>query len=105
MFLVITSSILNGPIVNFSASFTATGSYDADLGAWNWGVGDQSILAINRLTFVTQSLTGSDVQNYIQTTAQIAHFDINNECNNMLTHFISSSNVVDLFSVKGVTLG
>lgn len=105
MFLVITSSLTNGPIVNFSSSFTYTGSYNPNTGFWEWGLGEQNILSINKLTYISSSLTSSAMQGVIDSTAQVAGFDINNECNNILTNFISSSNIVDLFSSKGVTLG
>lgn len=105
MFLVITSSLTNGPIVNFSSSFTVTGSYDPGFGSWTFGVAEQNIISINKLTYISSSLTGSDMQGVIDSTAQVAGFDIVNECNNMLTDFISSSNINSLFASKGVTFG
>lgn len=105
MFVVLTSSLLNGPVVNFSASFTATGSYDSGIGVWNWGVGSQEVLGINNLTLVSQSISGSSIEGIVQSTLNFASFDINNECNNILTQYISGSNINTLFSSKGVTLG
>lgn len=105
MILVITSSILNGPIVNFSASITATGSFDPGFGSWAWGVGEQSIISVNELFYISSSLTGSEVQSLLSLTDYYAGFNIPNECDNILTDFISGSNITDLFSSLGVTLG
>lgn len=100
--LVLTSSLINGPIVDFSASFEATRSLSG--GLFYWGVGTQSIADINQLTVISSSLTGSSKNAYIFTISQSANFSIVNECNNLLTTFISSSNIKNIFTASGITL-
>jgi len=85
MFLVITSSLVNGPIVDFSCSFQATRSLSAS--AWIWGESTQSISQINRLGIVSSSLTGSDVSNYLFEVSRSSHVNIVMECDKILSNF------------------
>jgi len=102
LFLVITSSLTHGPIVDFSCSFQASSSLSGGMPAWREVT--HSISKINRLVIVSSSLTGSSVDNYLTSLSQSGVNSIPTECNSILTSFISSSNIPNLFTGSGITL-
>ena len=99
-FLVLTSSLENGPIVGFSGSFTIT----KPSGAPAWTSNTHSIESIASLTIVSASLSGSDVNNYVLFTSASTHVDINRECDRILDTFISGSNFLALMPSVGLHL-
>lgn len=101
MFLVITSSLGNGPIVNFSASFNATRSLVS--GSFAWGESTQSISQLNQITIISSSLSESAVNNYVRTLSQ-SHINLINECDLILSSFVTGSNIKNLFTGSGITL-
>lgn len=102
LFLVLTSSIVNGPIVDFSASLQLTRSFSG--GIFVWGESTHSIASIDRLTVVSESLSGSNVVNYIFALSQSSHVNLNNELASIYSSFASGSDLSAKFPPLGITL-
>ena len=100
MFLVLTSSLANGPIVGFSGSFTAT----KPAGAPAWAANSQSIAEISQLNLISSSLSGSDLNNYVFVTSASTHVNIRGECEKILSAFTGSADIVAIFSSMGINL-
>lgn len=102
----VSESLVNGPIINFSASVTVTSSLSAssDGSQIIWGASSYGVTGFNTLTLVDQTISGSNLQAYIEITKQYVGINIGAICTDVLTNYISSSNLIALFASNHITL-
>jgi len=102
----VSESLVNGPIVNFSASVTVTSSLSAS-GAGNkvvWGASSYGVTGYNTLTLVDQTISGSNLQSFIELTKIYAGIDIGAICTDTVITYITGSNLIALFATNSIIL-
>jgi hypothetical protein len=101
-----TESFTNGPIICFNGTVTATSSLSASNGGKYviWGVSNSGLTGYNYLTLITSSITGSNLDAFIELSKQFAGVNFDNYCESVIDTYVEGQNLYDLFESHNIIL-
>jgi hypothetical protein len=101
-----TESFTNGPIICFNGTVTATSSLSASNGGRYviWGASNYGLTGYNYLTLMTSSISGSNLNVFIDVSKQLAGVDFGAYCESIIDTYVEGQNLYDLFSSHYIIL-
>jgi hypothetical protein len=101
-----TESFTNGPIICFNGTVTATSSLSASNGGRYviWGASNYGLTGYNYLTLITSSITGSNLDAFIELSKQFAGVNFDNYCESVIDTYVEGQNLYDLFESHNIIL-
>jgi hypothetical protein len=101
-----TESFTNGPIICFNGTVTATSSLSASDGGNYvvWGASNYGLTGYNYLTLITSSISGSNLNVFIDVSKQLAGVDFGAYCESIIDTYVEGQNLYDLFSSHYIIL-
>ena len=101
-----TESFTNGPIICFNGTVTATSSLSASDGGNYvvWGASNSGLTGYNYLTLVNNTISGSNLNTFIELSNQLAGVDFGADCEDVIDTYVAGQNLYDLFATHYIIL-